>query len=135
MKGRVFGLIVLSAIVIGILSYFGVLGSANTVQVKAQYVEYDCGDANLDMRVVAVSDTAFGHLIGKTISPELAMRNGRLKKIVEAKLKSERGQLQSLNEFVLIGFVRQGPGEHCSGSLCFKVQKIKYEGEAEFTEF
>ena len=135
MKGKVFGVIVLTAVGIGVLSYFGIIGSANTIQVEAQYIEYNCVDINLDMRVTAVSDTAFNYLIGKTISPELTFKNERLSKSVMGFVKSEAGKQQSLNEFTLTGYVRQGPVSHCSGSLCFKVKKLKYENEEEFVEF
>jgi hypothetical protein len=135
MKGKVFGVIVVTAIAIGILSYFDIIGSSNTIQVKAHYVEYNCGDINLDMKVTAVGDTAFNHLIGKTISPELTFENDRLRKLVMSHLRSEEGNRQSLNEFTLVGYVRKGPIEHCSGSLCFKVKKLRYENNVKFVEF
>lgn len=135
MKGKIFSLIVLVSLCIGMMSYFGFLEKRSTIQVKAHYIEYACGDDNIDMRVREVSNSDFNHLIGKTISPELLIKNERLKKLITTKVKSPLAKQASLNEFTIEGYIRQGDISHCSGSLCFKVKKIKYDGEFEFTEF
>lgn len=133
MKGKVFGLIVLIAIVIALLSFFGFLG--HDIEVKAHYVEYACSSHEVDLRVYAVNDQAFEYLIGQAISPKLTIRNEKLQTLINSKVNSEEGRRQSLNGFVLIGYIRQGFVSPCSGSLLFIVQKIKYEGEKEFTVF
>ena len=135
MKGKVFVLIILVSLCIGIVSYFGFLDKGSTIQVKTHYIEYACGDNNIDMKVSEVSNSDFKYLIGKTISPELLIKNERLKKLIKTKLQSPSAKQTSLNEFTIEGYIRQGDIAHCSGSLCFKVKKIKYEGEIEFTEF
>lgn len=132
-KGKVFGLIVLIALVVALLSYFDILG--NNIEVKAHYVEYPCSNRSIDMRVYSVSDSTYDYLIGKTISPNVTMDNEKLQTFIKSKVKSEEGKQQSLNGFVLIGYVRQGFDSRCSGSMMFKVKKIKYEGEKEFTVF
>jgi hypothetical protein len=132
-KGKVFGLIVLVAIVIAILSYFDILG--DNIEVKAHYVEYGCNSRSIDMRVYSVSDRAFNFLIGKNISPRLTIGNKKLQTFIKAKVKSEDGKRQSLSGFAMVGYIRQGFVSPCSGSLMFKVKKIKYEGEKEFNVF
>lgn len=131
MKGKAFGLIVVTSIGIGVMSYLGYLGKEDTVQVRATYVKFACGDDNIDMKVNAVSDSSFYYLIGKNISPELNFKQEALNEFVQGKLEKN----QATKDFLVIGYIRQGPVLHCSGSLCFKVEKIKYEGENEFTEF
>jgi len=135
MKGKVFGLVVLTAIGIAAMSYYGYLGDAGIIQVKAQYVEYTCGEKNIDMRVVAVSDSSAFDLIGKSISPELTFKPERLQAFIRDKTKSFEQNPQAQRDFFIVGYVRNRPSLHCSGSLCFKVEKIKYESESEFTEF
>ena len=135
MKGKVFGLILITTTVIGILSYLGYLGKGDLVQVKVHYVEYDCGDSNLNMKIFSVNDSTFNHLIGKTIAPELTFRQKRINEAILSKVKSPLGKKQTLIEFSLVGYVRKGPIKHCSGALCFKVEKLKYEQENGFIEF
>ncbi len=131
MKGKVFGLIVVTSIGIGAMSYFGYLGKEDIVQVKVTYVKFSCDDDNIDMKVNAVSDSSFYYLIGKNISPEQTFKQKELNAFVKGKLEKD----PAAKDFLVIGYIRQGPVLHCSGSLCFKVEKIKYEDENEFTEF
>jgi len=135
MKGKVFGLVVIAAIGVATLSYFGYLGSTGIIEVKVQYVEYSCGNDNIDMRVIAVKDSSHYDLIGKTISPEINFKPEKLETLIRNKVKQFESDPQASKDFFIIGYVRSGPIFHCSGSLCFKVVKIKYEGENEFTEF
>ncbi len=135
MKGKVFGLIVITAIGISVMAYMGYLGHGETIQVKAQFVKFNCGDTNIDMKVMAISDSSFYYLIGKTISPELTFKQGKLDEFVSSRVKFSQTNKQEMNDFLVEGNIRKERILHCSGSPCFTVAKIKYGSEKDFTEF
>jgi len=137
MKGKVFRLSVLSAIVVGVMAYFGFLKEGNHIEVKARYRQYACSANNIDMNVISVSDTAYSYLLGKDISPEAVFKQTKLTDWVVSKASFyQSGKGVSLPDFILIGYVREpGPIPHCTGAVCFKVERIKHQNESQFTEF
>jgi hypothetical protein len=137
MKLKVLGWILTVTIGIAILDYFNLLGTKKTIQVQAHFMQYTCGKNNIDMRVVAVSDSSSKYLIGETIAPELLnFKQAELARMVYSKTEAfQTGKQSALADFTLVGYVRKSTREHCSGAICFKVEKIKYAGDSTFTEF
>src|SRR5689334_6159825 len=99
---------------IGIMSYMGLLGNGEPAQIRGRYVKYTCGDDNIDMRVIAVSDSSLIHLIGKTISPEITFKQTKLDEFIKGRLTPGNDSL----DFYFVGSLKDGPVLHCSGSLC-----------------
>ena len=135
MKGKVFGFIVLTTLGIAVMAYMGWLGEGDAFQVKAHLMHYGCSENNIDMKVNAVGDSALAHLIGKDISPEATFAQSSLREFINTKLKDRSGKGDLSRDFIVIGYIRKSATKHCSGAVCFKVKKIKYEGESYFTEF
>ena len=130
MKGKVFGLIVITTIGIAIMSNMGYFGG-DTIQIRGQYIDYDCGENNINMKVISVSDSAYLDLIGKTISPEAAFKEAALDEFIKSRLKTEVNS----EDFFLVGSIKKRPTRHCSGAACFKVEMIKQGNEKSYTEF
>jgi hypothetical protein len=130
MKGKVFGLIVITTIGIAIMSNMGYFGG-DTIQIRGQYVDYNCGESNINMRVISVSDSAHLDLVGKTISPEAAFKQSTLDEFIKSRLKKDGND----KDFYLVGSIKKRPIRHCSGSACFKVEMIKQGNAQSFTEF
>ena len=131
MKGKVFGLILLTTLGIAIMNYFGYFGG-DTIQIKCRYADYDCGEKNINMTVVAVSDSSLLHLVGKTVAPEISFRQAKLNDFIKARLKSNSKESEM---FFVVGKLKERPIRHCSGATCFKVDMIKLENETDYTEF
>lgn len=100
-------------------------------------MQYTCGKNNIDMRVIEVRDSAFAYLKGEVISPELLnFQEAKLAKLVFEKTAAFReGRAPALADFTIVGYVRKSSREHCSGGICFKVERIKYAGDSTFVEF
>jgi hypothetical protein len=130
MKRKVFGLIVITTIGIAILSNMGYFGG-ETIQIRGQYIEYNCVEDNINMKVISVSDSAQLDLIGKTVSPEASFKQSTLDEFIKNHLKAGG----SSKDFYLVGSIKKRPIRHCSGSACFKVDMIKQENEQSYTEF
>jgi hypothetical protein len=132
-KGKVFGLIVLATLGIGVMSYLGYLGNDHLIQVRGYYIPFACGDDNIDLKVTAVSDSSFYYLIGKTVSPEGTFSQTKLTGVINDKLQKTKAN--EGDEFIMLGYLRESPVKHCSGSVCFKVKKLKFASDVEFIEF
>ena len=136
MKGRVLTFIIIAALGIGILTYYDILGSQKTVVVKAHYMQYACGDDNIDMNVIDVSDTTFSDLVGKDISPESRMfTQNRLVDFVDKRTIAWQNGTVKTKDYILVGYIRKSLRRHCSGAVCFKVKEVKLDSENEFTRF
>lgn len=137
LKLKVLGWIIITTIGIAALDYFNLLGRKKVIEIQAHYMQYTCGKSNIDMRVTEVNDSAFAYLKGEVISPELLNFQGaKLASLVFEKTAPFReGRTPALADFTIVGYVRKSTREHCSGGICFKVEKIKYAGDSIFTEF
>lgn len=137
MKVKVLGWILIATLGMAVLDYMNLLGTKKIIQVNAHYMQYTCGKDNVDMRVTAVSDSAFTYLIGEVISPELLnFKNAELAQFVSDKVAPFRsGDAQTLADFTLVGYVRRSSRHHCSSSICFKVERLKYSGDSTFVTF
>ena len=120
-----------------VLDRYNMLGMKKTIEVQAHYMQYNCSKENIDMRVTVISDSAFAYLVGKTVAPELFnFDHDELTKLVFDKTAGFRaGRETTLADFTLVGYVRSSQREHCSGAICFEVEKIKYAGDDKFVEF
>jgi hypothetical protein len=137
LKLKVLGWILIAFIGVVVLDHYNVLGAKKFIAVQAHYMQYNCSQENIDMRVTAVTDSASSYLIGKTIAPELfSFDHDELTELVFDKTADFRaGREAILADFTLVGYVRRSQREHCSGAICFGVQKIKYAGDDKFVEF
>lgn len=137
MKLKVLGWVLIAFIGVVVLDQYNLLGRKTLIEVQAHYMQYNCSEDNIDMRVTNVSDSAFTDLIGKTIAPELfSFDHDELTKLVFDKTAGFRaGREAMLADFTLVGYVRRSQREHCSGAICFGVEKIKYAGDDKFVEF
>lgn len=137
MKVKVLGWILIAFIGVVVLDHYNLLGTKKIIEVQAHYMQYNCSQDNIDMRVMAVSDSGFRYLVGKTIAPELLnFSHDELTKLVFDKTSGFRlGREEILNDFTLVGYVRRSQRKHCSGAICFRVEKIKYAGDDKFVEF
>jgi hypothetical protein len=137
LKLKVLGWILITTIGIAVLEYFNLLGTKKTIQIQAHYMQYTCGENNIDMRVVGVGDKSAQYLVGQVVSPELLnLKQNKLAIWVYSKTDSfQNGKTPVLADFTLVGYVRRNNREHCSGAICFKVEQIKYAGDSTFTKF
>jgi hypothetical protein len=137
LKLKVLGWILIAFIGVVVLDQYNMLGRKTLIDVQAHYMQYNCSNDNIDMRVTAVSDSAFAYLVGKTIAPELfSFSHDELTQLVFDKTAGFReGREATLADFTLVGYIRQNQREHCSGAICFGVEKIKYAGDDKFVEF
>jgi hypothetical protein len=137
LKLKVLGWILIATLGIAVLDHYELLGGKKIIEVQAHYMQYTCGRNNIDMRITRVSDSNFNYLKGVVISPELLNFNQKkLARLVDEKTAAFReGRAATLADFTLVGYVRKTKSEHCSGAICFKVEKIKYAGDSTFTEF
>lgn len=102
------------------------------ITIVAHYVEVNCGDNTIDMRVTSVSDSSLRSLVGKTISPEGFFLQNEFSELVKVKSK-KRAQDSSVKDFTLVGYWVDGKSKHCFGSICFKVKKFKSEDDKDYT--
>ena len=137
MKLKALGWILIAFIGIAVLDKYNLLGRKTLIEVQAHYMQYNCTEDNIDMRVISVSDSSFTNLVGETIAPELFdFDHDELTQVVFDKTADFRaGREATLSDFTLVGYVRQSQREHCSGAICFGVKKIKYAGDDKFVEF
>jgi hypothetical protein len=137
LKLKVLGLILIAFMGVLVLDQYNLLGRKTFLEIQAHYMQYNCSKDNIDMRVTAVSDSAFTYLVGKTIAPELLnFSHDELTKLVFDKTAGYRsGREALLADFTLVGYVRRSQRVHCSGATCFGVEKIKYAGDDKFVEF
>ena len=129
MKGKVLVVILLGAVLTGALVVTGVL-NGKIIEIQCRYEESDCVKKKYFMKVVSVSDSSLGHLIGKIVSPEIILKQTRLNNFIQSKLS---GTFR--DEFYLIGYLRHTSVEHCIDAECFRVRKIKHLQDSVFTEF
>jgi hypothetical protein len=137
LKLKVLGWILITFIGVVVLDQYNLLGRKTLIEVQAHYMQYNCSEANIDMRVTAVSDSTLVYLIGKTIAPELfSFDHDELTQLVFDKTAAFRaGRETTMADFTLVGYIRQSQRKHCSGAICFGVEKIKYAGDGKFVEF
>jgi hypothetical protein len=137
LKLKVLGWILIAFIGVLVLDHYNMLGTKKIIEVQAHYMQYNCSQENIDMRVTVVTDSAFAYLLGKTIAPELLnFDHDELTQLVFEKTAGFRsGREATLADFTLFGYVRRSQRKHCSGAICFKVEKIKYAGDDKFVEF
>jgi hypothetical protein len=137
LKLKVLLLILITTIGIAVLDHYHMLGTTANIIIEARYLQYTCGKNNIDMRVVAVADTNYQFLVGQVIAPELlSLKQSELAQLIYLKTSPfKTGKQPTLGNFTLVGFLRNGSRAHCSGAICFKVEKIKYAGDSTFIRF
>ena len=131
MKKTTLILILTGTIVYGFGVYKGWFQLGEPITVKAHYIEVNCGEKTIDMRVTAVSDSSVGYIVGKTISPEGFFMQKEFSDLVKTK-SIERKSQNLVKEFTLVGYLVKGESKHCFGSACFKVKKFKSEDDKDF---
>ena len=129
------GWILTATIGVALLVRFGYIGQKKIVEVQGHYLQHTCSPNNIDMQVTA--STQMPTLLGTNIAPEvLNFEQGHLAQFVKQKTAPYlAGEVITLADFTLVGYMRSKSERHCSGAQCFVVQKIKFAGDSTFIEF
>ena len=120
---------------------FGLIGkrTKDKITIVAFYMQYSCGDDNIDMKVKSVDNLDFKFLIDKDIAPTTNfLTQGTLIDFVHNQtLMWQKGQTgEYLESFILVGHIKDLKDDtDCATVTEFVVDKIKYGTEKEFREF
>ncbi|HEU5290669.1 MAG TPA: hypothetical protein VFU05_08520 [Cyclobacteriaceae bacterium] len=131
------GLLVILTMIVS----FGLIkkGTKDEITIVAFYMQYACGDDNIDMKVKSVDNSDFKFLIDKDIAPTTNfLTQGALIDFVNDKtLMWQKGQAgEYLESFTLVGHIKDSKDDtDCAIATEFVVDKIKYGIEKEFREF
>ncbi len=128
-------------VILTTIASFGLIGkrTKDEITIVAFYMQYACGDDNIDMKVKSADNPNFKFLIDKDIAPTTNfLTQGTLIDFVNDKtLMWQKGQAgEYLETFMLIGYIKDKKNDtDCSTATEFVVDKIKYGTENEFREF
>lgn len=129
-------LVVLTGIVL-----FGLIkkGTKDEITIVAFYMQYACGDDNIDMKVKSVNNSNYQFAIDKDIAPVTNfLTQGTLIDFVKDKtLMWQQGQAgEYLETFILVGHLKDSKDHtDCASAMEFVVDRIKYGSQEEFREF
>ena len=131
------GIIIIGGLILGIRIYYR--NTVETIIIKAYYMQYACGDDNIDMNVISVENRNYNFVLKKDISPKTNfLSQHRLIDFIDTKtLKWQRGEAGDyLQDFTLIGHLKNNDVKvDCSAPMTFYVDKIRYGDENEFIVF
>jgi len=111
--------------------------SGSTVTIEGHYMQYACGDQNIDMRVTKIDHPEFQDVVGKDIAPSTNFfRQSRLIDFVkDSTIPYQTGDEEYMHNFTIIGRIKsRDPDGGCDDAVTVYVDNIKY-GTGEFQSF
>lgn len=99
--------------------------------VQALFMQYACGDGADEMKVLSVSDSTYGFLVGQDIDPYINAENTNLKDYFYDNKTKPYGLT-----FVLKGYISKSPSYGCDNSSSrFYVEEIeRLDGKNKMTK-
>lgn len=108
------------------------------VTIEAHYMQYACGDGNIDMNVISVDNKKYNTTLRKDISPETTLftQEKLIQFVTDKTYRWQTHEEGSLKDFTLIGrFESRSSTSDCQTALTFYVKRIKYGNETNYQEF
>lgn len=135
MKRQIALLLVIVSVITGV--YFFKSQSTTNVTIEAYYMQYACGDDNIDMKVDKVDHADFQGLIDRDIAPFAGyfQQSDLVDFVNGSTLRYQTGKEEYLQNFTIVGRIRSDKANAgCDNAVTIFVDKIKY-GKEEFKSF